>query len=107
MFYKKEFGKAFDLGINLGELNFLIDKSWRQDVSPSFYFKIGDDYFVLWVDFEKKEQREESNGRYLLQLAENEGNEDAPEIYATNDILFSCEEPEVIKVFLLNLIGCS
>lgn len=105
--YKKEFGKAFDLGINLGELNFLIDKSWRQDMSPSFYFKASDDYFVLWIDFEKKEQREESNERYLIQRAKNEGNEDEPEIYATNDILFSGEVPEDIKTFLLNFISCS
>ena len=105
--YKKEFGKSFDLGINLSELNFLIDKSWRQDMSPSFYFKVGDDYFVLWVDFESAEQREESNERYLIQQAKNEGNDDEPEIYATNDIIFSREEPEDIKVFLLDLIGCS
>ena len=107
MSYKEEFGEIFDLGINLSELNFLTDKSWRQDMSPSFYFKVGDDYFVLWVDFKSAEQREESNERYLIQQAENEGNEDEPEIYATNDILFSSEKPEDIKVFLLELIGCS
>ena len=37
----------------------LIDKSWHNDQCPSFYFKVGEQYYVLWVDYADVEQREE------------------------------------------------
>lgn len=39
MLYKNEFGADFDLGFNLNDYPFLKDKSWHNDVSPSFFFK--------------------------------------------------------------------
>ena len=65
--YKQEFGEAFELGFELGHFPFLLDKSWHNDVCPSFMFKSkkgsdssnldqhksqqNDQYLVLWTDY--------------------------------------------------------
>lgn len=105
MLYKNEFGHHFNLGIDLLECPFLIDKSWKQDMSPSFYFKVDTHYFVLWIDFEEPKEREEEAPRYQIQEASNEGEDNDPEIYATGDIIYSCESPSEILRFLHNLIS--
>ncbi|AQS35245.1 hypothetical protein Sps_00020 [Shewanella psychrophila] len=63
--YKQEFGEAFDLGFELSHFSFLKDKSWHNDVCPSFMFKAkvnsdisvgleqSEQYLVLWVDYFK------------------------------------------------------
>lgn len=47
--YKQEFGQNFDLGFNLENHPYLIDKSWHNDLCPSFYFKADEQYYVLWL----------------------------------------------------------
>lgn len=90
--YKKEFGDNFELGFDLGELSMLVDKSWHNDMSPSFYFKKGNDYFVLWVDYKNPAQRETVGGyRYTIQEAKNYGTDTEPEVYA--------EDGEIIAEF--------
>ena len=37
--YKQEFGEDFALGFELSGFQFLLDKSWHNDVCPSFMFK--------------------------------------------------------------------
>ncbi|MCK8136342.1 hypothetical protein [Pseudoalteromonas sp. 2CM28B] len=91
--YKQEFGQGFELGFNLKDHPYLIDKSWHNDLCPSFYFKVGEQYYVLWVDYADIEQREEDTPRYVIVEAINERNNEAPEIYAGNgEIAYQYEE---------------
>jgi hypothetical protein len=107
MLYKNEFGADFDLGFNLSDYPYLKDKSWHNDVSPSFYFNIGSQYYVLWVDHATPAEREDSNSRYLIQKATNEGNETHPEIYSSDgDIVFEGELFVDLYTFLNNLTSC-
>ena len=60
MLYKQEFGRDFDLGFDLESHPYLIDKSWHNDLCPSFYFNVGEQYYLLWVDYADEGQREEA-----------------------------------------------
>lgn len=80
MSYKTEFGFDFNLGFDLADYPQLIDKSWHNDVCPSFYFKVGGKYFVLWVDFEDPSRREYDIARYAVVSAENLGSDESPDI---------------------------
>ncbi|OUS73854.1 hypothetical protein B5G52_03570 [Pseudoalteromonas sp. A601] len=99
--YKQEFCQDFDLGFDLNDHPYLIDKSWHNDLCPSFNFKVGEQYYVLWVDYADVEQREEDTPRYVIVEAINEGANEEPEIYASNDeITFECEDYTDLKLFL-------
>ena len=99
--YQQEFGQNFDLGFALKDHPYLIDKSWHNDQCPSFYFKVGEQYYVLWVDYADVEQREEDTARYVIVEAINEGNNKEPEIYVGNgEITFECENPIELKLYL-------
>lgn len=105
MLYKNEFGADFDLGFNLSDYPYLIDKSWHNDVSPSFYFNVGIQYYVLWTDYSESAKREASNGRYLIQEATNEGDDVNPEIYSSDGkVIFENECFEELNNFISNLI---
>ena len=80
--YEQEFGQDFDLGFDLKEHPYLIDKSWHNDLCPNFYFKVDEQYYVLWVDYADEEQREETLSVYLIVEGTNEGSSKKPEIYA-------------------------
>jgi len=91
--YKQEFGQDFELGFDLESHSYLIDKSWHNDVCPSFYFNLGEQYYVLWVDYADKDQREEDTARYVIVEAINEGSDEEPAIYVgDSEIAFECEE---------------
>lgn len=96
MGYKKEFGTNFNLGFKEYDLpHELHDRSYRNDCCPSFWFKKESDFYILWVDFEEPEDREnESAKRYTLVHAVNEGDEDHPEIYSDSEkpVLIECDE---------------
>lgn len=79
--YKQEFGEGFELGFELNNFPFLQDKSWHNDVCPSFMFKAKKDssssgltqrqqdeqYLVLWVDYENEDARENTgSSRYTV-----------------------------------------
>jgi hypothetical protein len=99
--YKKEFGQDFELGFSLKEHSYLIDKSWHNDLCPNFYFKVGEQYYVLWVDYADIEQREEDTPRYVIIEAINEGSNEKPEVYASNgEVLFESEDYADLKLFL-------
>ncbi|MBB1456893.1 hypothetical protein [Pseudoalteromonas sp. SG43-5] len=102
--YKQEFGQNFDLGFDLKNHPYLIDKSWHNDLCPSFYFKVGEQYYVLWVDYADIEQREEETLRYLITKGVNEGTNDTPEIYSetNSEEVCCCENYKDLKLFLLN-----
>ena len=104
--YKQEFGQSFDLGFELSQYPWLIDKSWHNDVSPSFYFKTSTGYMVLWVDYEDPEQRENSEQeRYILMTAINSGTEQSPEIHHDEDssVIFSSNHIDSCIDFLLTI----
>lgn len=66
MLYKKEFGVDFELGFELSDFLILIDRSWKNDTCPSFYFKVSEAYYILWVDYANLKDRESPNARYLV-----------------------------------------
>ncbi|MFP3426258.1 hypothetical protein [Pseudoalteromonas sp. SIMBA_162] len=106
--YKQEFGQNFDLGFDLKNHPYLIDKSWHNDLCSSFYFKVGEQYYVLWVDYADIEQREEETLRYLIVEAVNEGNNKEPDIYAGNsEVLFGCEDYTDLKEFFITILESS
>ena len=103
--YKQEFGQGFELGFNLKDHPYLVDKSWHNDLCPSFYFKLGEQFYVLWVDYADVEQREENTPRYAVVRANNEGSDEDPEIYAGNVVIqFECEHYSNLKPFLDSLL---
>lgn len=98
--YKQEFGQDFDLGFDLKEYPYLIDKSWHNDLCPSFYFKVDEQYYVLWVDYADEEQREEDTPRYMIVKAVNEAVVGEPEIYTINDSIVGVEEFDSLRLYL-------
>ncbi|WP_246028493.1 hypothetical protein [Shewanella atlantica] len=102
--YKQEFGQNFDLGFDLSLYPWLVDKSWHNDVSPSFYFKAPTGFMVLWVDYEDPVQREDSEqDRYVVMTAVNSGTDKYSEIHHDEDstIIFSSNHTDSCLVFLL------
>ena len=84
--YQQEFGESFDLGFSLDHFPILADKSWHNDVCPSFMFKVkavsgysdldrsesqkNDQYLVLWVDYPNETERENAgSSRYAVVTA--------------------------------------
>lgn len=91
--YQKEFEPEFDLGFNLADFPQLNDKSWHNDMSPSFWFESNGQYYILWVDYADKSKREEDTPRYIIVEADNEGTPEDPEIYAgSNEVVYQSEE---------------
>jgi len=106
MSYKQEFGNNFDLGFKLNKHPLLIDKSWHNDICPSFYFKHISQYYVLWVDFLNPEDREGETFRYTIITATNEGDEKFPEIFTKDgDVIFETEIFEKVIKFIKTLIN--
>ena len=70
----------FELGFDLSLYTFLIDKSYQNDMCPSFYFKHNNHYFILWVDYADPICREEDYPRYSIISAVNDGDNLHPEI---------------------------
>lgn len=106
--YEKEFGLNFDLGFDLKDYPNLIDKSWHNDLCPSFYFSVGEQFYALWVDYADVEKREEDTPRYLIVEAVNEGSIEEPEVYAGNgEIIFECENCADLKEFFITTLESS
>ncbi|MEL4242201.1 hypothetical protein [Shewanella xiamenensis] len=82
--YQQTFGDEFDLGFDLSLYPFLIDKSYQNDMCPSFYFKHNNHYFILWVDYADPICRQEDYPRYSIISAENDGDNIHPEIRTTS-----------------------
>lgn len=103
--YKREFGESFNLGFNHSEFPWLVDKSWHNDVCPSFTFKAGSQYLVLWVDYEDPEKREYEQERYVVMTAINEGTDTEPEIYADegSKVVLATESPSELTAYLRQL----
>lgn len=99
--YQQEFGQDFDLGFDLKNHPYLIDKSWHNDQCPSFYFKVDEQYYVLWVDYAAEERREDGTPRYMITKGVNEGTNENLEIYAGNaEVLIESEDYTELNLFL-------
>ncbi|GGN19747.1 hypothetical protein [Marinomonas arctica] len=86
----------FELGFKSSELPVTLkDCSYENDTCPSFYFRMSDRYYKLWVEHKDKAQREDPDSpRYTVCKAINEGDEASPEIYTDHEAadLFKSEE---------------
>lgn len=102
MSYRMEFGFDFNLGFDPADYPQLIDKSWHNDVCPSFYFRVDEKYFVLWVDFENPSQREYDIARYVVISAENLGCDETPDIVCgENGIeIFRTDDASSLAIYL-------
>ncbi|QFU21273.1 hypothetical protein FM038_003340 [Shewanella eurypsychrophilus] len=104
--YKQEFGQNFNLGFDLSQYPWLVDKSWHNDVSPSFYFKTSTGYMVLWVDYEDPVQREDSvQKRYVVMTTANSGTDEFPDIHHNEDseVILETESPTELITYLNQL----
>ena len=73
----------FRLGFNAKDLKVkIINNTSNNDSCNSYYFKLSDKYYILWVEHQDLEQRENDNyKRYTLNHAINEASLDLPEVY--------------------------
>ncbi|RNF51755.1 hypothetical protein EBI00_07670 [Marinomonas hwangdonensis] len=74
----------FELGFKSSELPVTLkDCSYENDTCASFYFRVKDQYYTLWVEHKDKVQREDPDSpRYTVCKAINEGDDESPEIYS-------------------------
>jgi len=100
MSYKISFSQDFDLGFKTQDFPVeLKDKSYGNDICPSFYFKIKDQYFVLWVNHKEKNLREDSETkRYILTNGVNLGESEHLEIYD------DCNKTEILMTDSINKV---
>ncbi|EDQ02028.1 hypothetical protein [Shewanella benthica] len=104
--YQQEFNASFELGFALNDYPFLVDKSWHNDTSPSFYFKRNEQYLVLWVDYVDPDDRESSTARYVVVEAYNEGDSKVPEIYCGSaEVVFESDLISELGDFLRSFKG--
>ena len=92
----------FELGFKSSDLPVTLkDCSYENDTSPSFYFRVNDQYYQLWVDHKDKTQREDPDSpRYTVCKAVNEGDDESPEIYSD-----SSKEDLLRTEYISELIG--
>lgn len=73
MSYKIAFSRDFYFGFKVKDFRGkLIDKIYGNGISPSFYFKIQNQYFFLWVNYRENSLREDpETKKYILTLGVN------------------------------------
>ena len=124
--YQQEFGESFDLGFSLEHFSILVDKSWHNDVCPSFMFKAkkGSDssgldqnesqqnyqYLVLWIDYfngtpDEDERENAGSSRYtVITATATHFSASEWDIEIGHDeksvTLFESEDPKVLTQFL-------
>ncbi len=108
MSYQTEFSSSFDLGFKVDDFPVKItDKSYHNDICPSFYFNKNNNYFILWVNYKEKKLREDpDSNRYILTHGVNEGDENHHEIYVDHNKLDICSTEDIneIKKYILGII---
>ncbi|MDE8604550.1 hypothetical protein M3I01_016955 [Marinomonas sp. RSW2] len=94
----------FELGFKSSDLPVTLkDCRYENDTCASFYFRVDDQYYQLWVDYKEKAQREDPDSpRYTVCKAINEGCDASSEIYTDHDFkdLFQTEEPSAMIRFV-------
>lgn len=105
--YQEMFGRNFNLGFDVDDYPFLTDKSYRNDICPSFYFNVAGTYYILWVDYPDASEREDkSYSRYTIVEALNVGDDEYCEIETNQDSNFQVEfeKSDEIKSYLTSQI---
>lgn len=76
--------ESLDLGFNSKELPVVLKNNRSSnDVCTSFYFRQNDVYYLLWVEHQNPQLREnEDSPKYAISYAINEGYDESPEIYS-------------------------
>lgn len=92
------------LGFNSEDLPVrLTNNTSPNDFCTSYYFKKGGEYFLLWVEHQNPECREDPDSpRYAISCAVNEGDEVSPEIYedtSKSDLFRSNDVAQLIAYF--------
>lgn len=124
--YKQEFGEGFELGFELSRFPYLKDKSWHNDVCPSFIFKLmfkvkvssdysglelnksqeSEQYLVLWADYLNVDDRENpGSSRYtVITATASRFSTSEWDIEVEHDedsiTLFESEDPDALAQFL-------
>lgn len=83
----------------------LTNNTSPNDFCTSYYFKKGGEYFLLWVEHQDTEYREDPDSpRYAIGYAINEGDEVSPEIYSdsSKDDLFQSDSIHELIDYLKN-----
>ncbi|UTV99459.1 hypothetical protein KDW99_19865 [Marinomonas rhizomae] len=83
------------LGFNASDLPAaLTNNTSPNDICTSFYFRQNDAYYLLWVEHQNPQYREnEDSPRYTISPAINEGDDESPEIYSdsSKEVLLQSE----------------
>ena len=92
------------LGFNSHDIpTALINNTSPNDTCASFYFRQGDEYYLLWIEHQNVEYRESENSpRYAISCAINEGDDETPEIHSDtskNDIFRSNDVKDLMAYF--------
>lgn len=75
------------------------------DVCPSFWFKVEENYFTLWVDYPNSSDRESDGLRYTVITSENLGDIDDPDIISSDgEITFECDDSEELIHYFNSLL---
>ena len=64
--YKNEFGLDFNLGIEVP--TYFEDESYRHDTCPKFIYRYQNVELFLFVEHEKKKQRETEDRHYTIEV---------------------------------------
>ncbi|PYF78938.1 hypothetical protein DFP75_11069 [Marinomonas alcarazii] len=92
------------LGFNASDLPVaLTNNTSPNDICTSFYFQQNDAYYLLWVEHQNPQYREnEDSPRYAISYAVNEGDDESPEIYSDSsraDLFQSEHVSELVRYF--------
>jgi len=91
MVWRKEFGLPWKIPqevLDLVDRGLLEDRSWHNDMGPSFWRDLDRGLsVVLWVNHPQKAKREYVDERFLVQMVDREGGVGYPaDIVATDDL---------------------
>lgn len=101
---KRRVMEELKFGFNSNDIpTTLVNNTSPNDTCASFYFRQGGEYYLLWVEHQHIENRENDDlPRYAISCAINEGDDENPEIYndtSKNDIFRSDDVKDLIAYF--------
>ncbi len=104
--YKEQFGEDFEVGFELDMFPQLDDHSYCHDICPRFAFKVDDQFYMLFTDYEDPDDREHDTTRYAILTATDHGDENNPDIVTDNvEPLFECEQASDITEQLNTMLN--
>lgn len=98
---------GFESGVDFNNLPVsLVGNSDGNDICPSFYFNVEGEFYLLWIDHQDKNEREDPDAfRYIVERAINEGNDEHPEIYSDSRVgdLLQTDDKNELTNFIVGL----